>query len=74
MRPAVLITKLDLLPYLPTVRLDAIVGALDRVMPRPRYIGISATTGVGIESWIEWLTKVRVVRRPQADVASIGVS
>jgi hydrogenase nickel incorporation protein HypB len=70
----VLITKLDLLPYLPNVRLDAIVDALDRVMPRPHYIGISATTGVGIESWIEWLTKVRVVRRPRADVAAIGVS
>jgi hydrogenase nickel incorporation protein HypB len=68
----VLITKLDLLPYLPNVRLDAIVDALDRVMPRPRYIGISVTTGVGIESWIEWLTKVRAARRAHADVASIG--
>ena len=66
----VLITKLDLLPYLPNVRLDAIVDALDRVMPRPRHIGISATTGVGIESWIEWLTKVRLVRRPRAAVAA----
>jgi hydrogenase nickel incorporation protein HypB len=51
----VLITKIDLLPYLPGVRLDAIVDALDRVMPRRRYIGVSATTGVGIESWVDWL-------------------
>jgi hydrogenase nickel incorporation protein HypB len=55
----VLITKIDLLPHLPGVRLDAIVDALDRVMPRPRYIGVSATTGVGIESWVEWLAKQR---------------
>jgi hydrogenase nickel incorporation protein HypB len=55
----VLITKIDLLPYLPGIRVDAIVDALDRVMPRPRYIGISATTGVGIESWVEWLAAYR---------------
>ena len=55
----VLITKVDLLPYLPDIRVDSIVDALDRVMPRPRYIGISATTGVGIESWVEWLATHR---------------
>lgn len=69
----VLITKLDLLPHLPNVSLDAIVDALDRVMPRPRYIGISATSGVGIESWIEWLTALRAARPRRADVAAIGV-
>ena len=73
-RALVLISLLDLLPYLPNVRLDAIVDALDRVMPRPRYIGISATSGVGIESWVDWLTKLRAARRPSAAVASIGVS
>ena len=55
----VLITKIDLLPHLPGIRVDAIVDALDTVMPRPRYIGISATTGVGIESWVEWLATYR---------------
>lgn len=55
----VLITKIDLLPHLPGLRVDAIVDALERVMPRPRYIGMSATTGVGMESWIEWLASYR---------------
>jgi hydrogenase nickel incorporation protein HypB len=68
----VLITKIDLLPYLPEVRVDALVDALDRVMPRPRYIGISSTTGVGIDSWVEWLASLRSMRRSRSDVASAG--
>lgn len=63
----VLITKVDLLPYLPGVRLDAIVDALDRVMPRRRYIGVSATTGVGIESWVDWLAAIARRQRRTAD-------
>ncbi len=39
----VLITKIDLLPHLPEVRIDAIVDALGRVMPQPRYIPMSAS-------------------------------
>jgi hydrogenase nickel incorporation protein HypB len=70
----VLITKVDLLPHLPEIRVDALVDALDRVMPRPRYIGISSTTGVGIDSWVEWLASLRSMRRSRSDVASVGVN
>jgi hydrogenase nickel incorporation protein HypB len=70
----VLITKIDLLPYLPGVRLDAIVDALDRVMPRPRYIGVSATTGVGIESWVEWLGTQRRKQRGPVTAAVTAVT
>ena len=45
----VLITKIDLLPHLSGVRFGSIVDALGRVMPGPRYIAISATTGDGME-------------------------
>jgi hydrogenase nickel incorporation protein HypB len=69
----VLITKIDLLPYLPGVRLDAIVDALDRVMPRPRYIGVSATTGVGTESWVEWLGAYKRRQRSRADAMVTAV-
>jgi hydrogenase nickel incorporation protein HypB len=54
----VLITKIDLLPHLPGVRLDAITEALAHVMPRPNALPISATTGEGITAWIEWLANV----------------
>jgi len=68
----VLITKLDLLPHLPNVRLDAIVDALERVMPRPRYISLSATSGVGIDSWVEWLATEPAARRTGAEAASVA--
>jgi hydrogenase nickel incorporation protein HypB len=58
----VLITKTDLLPYLPGVRIEAIADALGRVMPRPVYIPISATSGDGMDRWLEWLDAVRVTR------------
>ena len=51
----VLVTKIDLLPHLPGVRLETIADALARVMPRPRYIPVSVHTGEGIERWVEWL-------------------
>ena len=51
----VLVTKTDLLPHLPTVRLEAIAEALARVMPRPTFLPISASTGEGMQAWVEWL-------------------
>jgi hydrogenase nickel incorporation protein HypB len=56
----VLITKIDLLPHLPDVSLDAIVDALARVMPRPVSIPLSARTGAGIDGWLHWLEQQRV--------------
>jgi hydrogenase nickel incorporation protein HypB len=58
----VLITKTDLLPYLPDVRIDVIADALARVMPRPVYIPISATSGEGMDRWLEWLAAVGMTR------------
>jgi hydrogenase nickel incorporation protein HypB len=54
----VLITKIDLLPHLPHVRLEAIVDALGRVMPDPQYIELSAVTGEGVERWLGWLQRL----------------
>jgi hydrogenase nickel incorporation protein HypB len=56
----VLITKVDLLPHLPDVRIASIVDALGRVMPRPLHILVSATTGEGMDQWLEWLERLRV--------------
>jgi hydrogenase nickel incorporation protein HypB len=56
----VLITKVDLLPHLPGVRIESIVDALGRVMPRPLHIPVSAVTGQGMDRWLEWLERARV--------------
>ena len=58
----VLITKIDLLPHLPDIRIEAIADALSRVMPRLHYLPVSARTGAGIDRWIDWLARVP---RPQ---------
>ncbi len=55
----VLLTKVDLLPHLPQVRLEAIEDALSRTMPEPRIIKMSAITGEGIGEWLEWLEQQR---------------
>ncbi len=52
---AVLLTKIDLLPHLPDVRIDMIEDALSRVMPEPVIFSISALTGEGLDRWIGWL-------------------
>jgi len=53
----VLISKIDLLPYLPDISLDRIVDSLRRVMPDPKYLAVSARTGQGIDDWIKWLAE-----------------
>jgi hydrogenase nickel incorporation protein HypB len=62
----VLITKIDLLPHLPGIRVDTIADALRRVMPRPVYMPVSATTGEGMDRWLEWLDTVGTPRSAQA--------
>lgn len=51
----VLISKIDLLPYLPEISLERIVDSLREVMPEPNYIAVSAKTGEGIDRWLAWL-------------------
>jgi hydrogenase nickel incorporation protein HypB len=59
----VLITKVDLLPHLPGVRLEAIVDALSRVMPNPACFPVSARTGEGLPRWASWLEQRRHLLR-----------
>jgi hydrogenase nickel incorporation protein HypB len=54
----VLLTKVDLLPHL-DVRVEAVLDALARVMPRPEAIRISARTGEGVPEWVAWLERRR---------------
>jgi hydrogenase nickel incorporation protein HypB len=58
----VLLTKTDLLPLLPDIRIAAIRDNLSIVMPVPRMIPLSAKTGDGIDRWIQWLEALRVPR------------
>jgi hydrogenase nickel incorporation protein HypB len=51
----VVVTKIDLLPYLDDVSLEAIADSVARVMPRPRVVAVSARTGAGLDGWIDWL-------------------
>jgi hydrogenase nickel incorporation protein HypB len=51
----VLLTKIDLLPHLPQVNVEAIEDALARTMPEPAVIRVSATSGEGIDEWLGWL-------------------
>jgi hydrogenase nickel incorporation protein HypB len=51
----VLLTKIDLLPQLPEISVDAIADNLKAVMPRPAMLLVSAKTGEGIAEWIAWL-------------------
>jgi hydrogenase nickel incorporation protein HypB len=58
----VLVTKVDLLPHLPQVSLAVIEDALNRTMPEPRFIAVSATTGEGIDEWVRWLEEKKASR------------
>jgi len=62
----VLLTKLDLLPYLQSTNLTAIRDSLARVMPEPRMLCVSAQEGTSIDRWIEWLASSRAAVVPEA--------
>jgi hydrogenase nickel incorporation protein HypB len=55
----VLLTKVDLLPHLPGISVEAIWQNLRRVMPKPEIITFSAVTGEGVEEWVAWLRSRR---------------
>lgn len=55
----VVLTKIDLLPHLPDVSIEAIRDALSRVMPRPRSLCVSTTSDRGMEAWVDWLDALR---------------
>lgn len=66
----VLLTKIDLLPYL-DVRMDELENALARVMPSPVVFAVAARSGAGMERWFGWLetqvASVAGLERSQAD-------
>jgi hydrogenase nickel incorporation protein HypB len=68
----VVLTKTDLLPHLPGVSVAAIRENLARVMPEPSLVPLSAVTGEGLETWIDWLEAKRVlaVKGPAREAAA----
>jgi hydrogenase nickel incorporation protein HypB len=56
----VIVSKVDLLPHLPDVRIAAIHDAIACVMPEPSVLEISARSGLGVDAWTRWLE----ARRP----------
>jgi hydrogenase nickel incorporation protein HypB len=65
----VLISKTDLLPHLPGVRLETFRDNLARVMPEPRAIPFSAVTGEGLAAWLAWLEERHLARSVMAGTA-----
>ena len=55
----VVVTKMDLLPHLPGVSLDALRDALSRVMPAPQAIYLSTVDEQGMAAWVSWLLSLR---------------
>ena len=55
----VLLTKVDLLPVLADISVARIQENLSLVMPKPLMIPVSATTGQGIDRWVQWLGDIR---------------
>ena len=75
----VLITKIDLLPYLP-VDIQRIEDHIRAVNPRCAVIRVSASSGEGLEDWHAWLrqeralnltTQQQVTWQPEALVAGV---
>jgi hydrogenase nickel incorporation protein HypB len=58
----VVISKIDLVPHV-GVDLDLLIGNLERVMPDPTVLELSARTGEGMETWIAWLERSRTTAR-----------
>jgi hydrogenase nickel incorporation protein HypB len=55
----VVVSKVDLLPYLPGVSIAALSENLARVMPSAKLIELSATTGAGVSEFVGWLEQRR---------------
>ncbi len=61
-----LLTKVDLLPHLPEIRLERLIDNLERVNPAPRAIPFSSRSGEGLEAWLAWLEARRPARTASA--------
>ncbi|MCF8133009.1 MAG: hydrogenase nickel incorporation protein HypB [Synechococcus sp. Tobar2m-G35] len=61
----VLITKIDLLPYLP-VEVDRIETHIRQVNPRATVIRVSASSGLGLPTWHAWIRQQLCLRLSMA--------
>lgn len=61
----VVITKIDLLPHLPGVSLDALRANVERTKPGLDVLAVSATTGEGLDGWAAWLQAHRAPGAPR---------
>lgn len=67
-----LVSKIDLLPYLP-FSVDAVVADARDINPKISVIQVSSTTGVGIDEWCNWLLeKVREKQESKKIVKTDG--
>ena len=55
----VLLTKMDLLPHLRHLDVQAILDGIAQVMPANDVILFSAETGEGVDAWLAWLAARR---------------
>lgn len=53
----VLLTKMDLVPHLPNVDVNAVLEGISQVMPANKVILFSAQTGQGVDEWLQWLAE-----------------
>jgi hydrogenase nickel incorporation protein HypB len=61
----VLITKIDLLPYLP-VQVERIEEHIRQVNPRCAVLQVSASTGAGLDPWHQWIRHQLLEVHPQS--------
>ena len=59
----VLLTKVDLLPHLPLMDVNAVLDGIAQVMPANKVIRFSAATGEGVDEWLQWLSSSRSLPR-----------
>lgn len=64
----VLITKIDLLPYLP-IDVNRIEQHIHMVNPRAEVIRVSATSGEGLDRWHSWLRQQHQLQRTSPNAA-----
>jgi len=68
---AIVITKTDLLPYVP-FKLKRCLGFIRKINPRALVFQVSALTGQGIEKWINWLTLDNISCLAHVDKTSVN--
>ena len=66
-----LVTKVDLLPYL-SADVGRLIENARRVNPRIEALPLSATTGVGMADWLAWLERARAGMASDSSDAATG--